>query len=465
MAKVQAEEAPRKGGFRTSMGERVSYGSYFLGQNVFFMLLTSFLVVFFTDMAIPAAAVAVITLVVKVWDAVNDPIFGGMVDRIKFKKGKFVPWLRISLVAIPAATIFLFAMQPGMALGLKIAWAALGYILWDAAYTICDVPIFGLVTTITDNLHERTVFISIGRVLGIAAALLVSVAIGSVREALGGWLGTVVVLSAIGLVTMIPICFTAKERFAPPPSEQEVGLKEMFKFIRHNKYILIMYGAFIIYGGLNIGMTLLMYLARYNLQNEGFVTLLTLLTVAPMMVVAALIPALTKKIDKFDVLFWSFVVYAILNLASYFVGYQNTTAFIVMVVLKGVAYSGIAAVIFLFTPDCAEYGHYKSGISAPGISFSIQTFAAKMTTALATAIGAAALGAIGFIEGSGAAQAPNFADKLWFVYIAVPTLGSIIALPILRKYKLRDKYVKIMVDCNTGKISRDEAEKQLAGKI
>jgi Na+/melibiose symporter-like transporter len=387
------------------------------------------------------------------------------VDRVQFKKGKFVPWLRISLVAIPLATIFLFAMQPGMALGLKIFWATLGYVLWDAAYTICDVPIFGLVTTITDNLQERTVFISIGRVLGIAAAIIVSVAIGNIREALGGWLGTTVVLSVIGLITMIPICFTAKERFTPPPSETEVGLKEMFKFISKNKYILIFYSAIIIWGGLMISNALGMYIARYNLGNEGLVTAQTLITIFPMMVVSMFVPALTKRFDKFNIFFCCMVIYIALSIVSYFVGYSNLTAYLVMLAIKSIAYSGVFSLLFLFTPDCAEYGRYKSGISAPGISFSIQTFSVKMMGALGTAAAAAALGIIGFVEGAGAEQLSGFADKLWFIYIIIPAIGGIIVLPILKQYKLRDKYVKIMTDCNNGVISRDEAEKQLAGKV
>ena len=90
--------------------EKASYGLYFLGQNIFYMLIYMYMSTYFTDVGIPAVTVAGIALVVKVWDAINDPIFGGLIDKIRFKKGKFVPWLRISLVGIPLATILMFAI-------------------------------------------------------------------------------------------------------------------------------------------------------------------------------------------------------------------------------------------------------------------------------------------------------------------------------------------------------------------
>jgi probable glucitol transport protein GutA len=455
------KEKALKNNFHSGVGERLSYGFYFLGQNIFYMLVLQFLMVYFTDMAIPAAAVAVITLIVKVWDAVNDPIFGGMIDRIHFKKGKFLPWLRISLVAIPAATIFLFAMQPDMPFTLKIVWAGAGYILWDMAYTVCDVPIFGLVTTVTDNPHERNVFISIGRVLGIVAALVVAVLIGGIRHALGGWFGTTVVLSIAGLITMLPVCFIAKERFMPPAGEKEIGLAEMFRYIIGNKYILIFYGAVILWRGLSIDQGLGMYIARYNLGSEAFVMISSFIGVIPMMIFSALVPALTKKFDKFTLYFWSIIVYTALSVLAFFAGYKNITLYYVMYVIRTLASSMVFSLVFFFTPDFAEYGRYKSGISAPGITFSIQTFSVKLMAAISTAAAAAVLGIIGFAEGEGAVQAAGFADKLWAVNMLVPIGAALVSIPILLKYKLRDNYVKVMTDCNNGRISRAEAEKQL----
>jgi probable glucitol transport protein GutA len=462
---ARKEKSGVKAEYRTGAGARFSYGSYFLGQNIYYMLLMSFMTVFFTDVGIPAITVAAIALVVKVWDAVNDPIFGGIVDRVRFKQGKFLPWVKISLIAIPLSTIFLFAIPAGISLGAKVVWAVVGYMLWDTAYTICDVPIFGLVTTVTDSIHERTSYIAMGRVLGILAAVLVSIVIGGVRQAIGGWLPTTVVLSVSALVFMIPVCFTAKEKYAPPPSEKEIGLKEMIRFVGKNKYLLIVYGALVICMGLNTGSGLGMYFARYNLGSETVLMTMTLLQIAPMMLFSALIPSITRRVDKFHVLVWSLLGSGVLGIIAWFVGYSNQAVFFGLLLLRNLINAGSVAVMFLFTPDCAEYGHYKTGIAAPGISFSIQTFSAKLISALSTALGALALSLIGFVEMEGAVQSEGFPDRLWLIYTLIPSFAYFLALPLLSRYKLRDKYVVAMTRCNNGEISREEAESILGGNI
>lgn len=69
---------------------------------------------YFTDVGITPAAVAVVALITKIWDAVNDPIFGALMDKIRFKKGKFIPWLRISMIVTPLSTILVFAIPAGI---------------------------------------------------------------------------------------------------------------------------------------------------------------------------------------------------------------------------------------------------------------------------------------------------------------------------------------------------------------
>ena len=115
----------------------------------------------------------------------------------------------------------------------------------------------------------------------------------------------------------------------------------------------------------------------------------------------------------------------------------------------------------MFTPDCAEYGHYKSGISCPGITFSTQTFFVKLEAAVMSAFSAFVLGMLGFISGEGAAQAAGFSDKLWTASCIVPTVGIIISLIVLRFYKLNDHDVQLMAKCNAGELTREEAERQM----
>lgn len=445
--------------------EKSSYGLYFLGQNIFYMLIYMYMNTYFTDAGISAMAVAGIALVVKVWDAVNDPIFGGLIDRIRFKKGKFLPWLRISLVGIPVATILLFAIPTGAAAWVKVLWASIAYMLWDTAYTICDVPIFGLVTTITSVQHERTTLNAIGRVCAMVAAMGVMVIIPSFRAMLGGWTSTVIMLSIVGAITMLPICFTAKERVAPSnDKEPDVGLKDMFRYLKGNKYLLIFYLSLLISGTLNVGSTWGLYIARFCLENEAILTITSILAIVPSILLGMFIPLMTRKLDKFKLYYGAAVVSLLMIVARFFVGYHNLTSYLVITVLASIPTGITTTLMYMFTPDCAEYGRYKTGIAAPGITFATQTFFVKLQSALVTALGAFVLGLIGFVEGEGAVQAEGFAGTLWNVSLLLPAIGMIVSLVLLRLYKLNDHDVELMAKANSGEISREEAEAQMIHK-
>jgi sugar (glycoside-pentoside-hexuronide) transporter len=455
--------AQTKEEYLTSNKERMSYGVYFTGQLIFYGLILNFLLPYFTDIGIPALTVAGIALVVKVWDAVNDPIFGGIVDKVRFKKGKFLPWLKISVIAIPLATIFLFGAPLNVSLSFKIIWVTVGYILWDTAYTICDVPCFGLVTTMTNKVGERNYLLAITRIFSGIGLLIAIMVLPIIRTKIGGWLPTAIVLSLAGAVFMLPVLLSAKERYVIPVSENEFGIREIFTYLSKNKYLLMFYLGTIIYGSGNINLT--MYIARHNLGQESMMALISLLSFIPGVLISFLLPSLVRKFDKFKMFFWSIVATAIVGVLTYFVGYKNLTPYLVMTFIRGVASGSIMMFVNMFTPDMIEYGRYKTGIAASGISFATQTFAAKLHSAFATALAALCLSLIGFVEGEGAIQPGGFADKLWFVSCIIPVTACLLAIPVYAQYKLRDKYVAVMVQCNNGETNREEAEKLLEGKI
>ncbi len=455
-----------KEGAKVTGGEKASYGLYFLGQNIFYMLIFMFLNTYFTDVGISAAAVGVIALIVKVWDAVNDPIFGGLMDKVKFKKGKFVPWLKISLIAIPLATIFLFAIPTSIGPAGKIAWAVVGYMLWDTAYTICDVPIFGLVTTMTDVQNERTGLNAIGRVCAMIAAMAVMIVIPTFRGMMGGWTSTVVMLSVVAFITMVPICFKAKERCVNEQTagDADVSLKDMFSYLKTNKYLVIYYAAFMVSGGLAVGSVWGLYIARHCLGDESLQSIVSILGFAPIIIIGMFVPAMTRKIDKFKLFYIAIIASLVANIAKFFVGYSSIPAFIAMSVVAALPGGVTSVLMYMFTPDCAEYGFYKTGKSMPGITFATQTFFAKFQSAVVTAIGSFALAAIGFVEGENAVQAADFGSRLWFWSCILPIIGIALQLIILRAYKLNDHDVQLMAQANMGEITREEAEAQMINK-
>ena len=300
--------------------EKISYGLYFMGQNVFYGLI-GYMTTYFTDIGITAALVAIVALITKVWDAINDPIFGMIMDKVNFKKGKFLPWLQISVIAIPVATILLFTIPTGIPMMAKIIWATLAYMLWDTAYTLCDVPIFGIVTTMTTDQKERISLNSIGRMFVIFSGIVTGIVLPLVRQRLGGWATTVIVLSLLSVVMMIPICLFAKERVIEKEraldegAEDSYTLRDMAECLRKNKYLLIFFAAPLISSLLNVGANWGLYVARYCLGGEEAASYVSMTVIIPTLIGAVMAVELCKKYDKFKVFYISYVFALLLGLS------------------------------------------------------------------------------------------------------------------------------------------------------
>ena len=216
--------------WQTDKAERSSYYTYFFGQNMIYNMIAAYLTTFLLLIGVDPVKSAAVMLAVKVWDAVNDAIFGVIFDKIQFKSGKkYIPWLKIACALTPAATIAIFVIPSGASETVKLVWFAIAYIIWDTAYTLCDVPAFGIITSMTSNIEERNTILSLkGITAGIGSALttvLVSVLISEFIGLGYGWVS--IIVAVVAMATMIPICTKCQERNKTIDEEQFTALKEM----------------------------------------------------------------------------------------------------------------------------------------------------------------------------------------------------------------------------------------------
>lgn len=452
-----------KQGFVTGKVERYSYGIYFFGQLIFYMLVTQFLQLFMTDSGIPAITVGIIFIVAKVWDAINDPLFGVIVDKCHLKKGKYIPWVRISGFLIPIATILLFAMPSGLSLPVKVIWCSIGYMLWDTSYTMCDVPIFALATSMTDNLKERNWLFLLNRFFMFVGGLVVIILVPMLYPAIG-WTAAVVVLGIFGMITMVPVGYKAKERYFTD-NEKSPTVKSLFSYLVKNKQLLIFSGALIVSSLTSTSGAVSSYVAIYCLGGVEWITYLGLIMTLPMIVSILLTQQLIKKVDKFTIYIVCMVVNLVFGVVLFFTGYTNIPLFVAITAVRSIFSSASVILIVMIVADCAEYGHYVTGERAQGMAFSVQTFTAKLTAALSGAIGMFMLGIVGFVEGTGAVQTASTIEWMWAMFTIVPTIGGVFAYIMLKiGYKLRAKDVELMMKVNAGELPREEADKALTIK-
>ncbi len=457
--------------FRTSRTERLSYGLYNMGQNLIYSLVNAFIMAFLLMRDLDIAAVAGVMLVVKIWDAINDALFGGIIDKIRFKSGaRFMPWLRISLLLIPITTILLYAMPSGLSQTLKLIWLAVAYILWDTAYTICDVPNFGVVTTLTDNLAERTTIMTYGRMLGMVGAMVVTMAFPVLLDKQIGmtYFTAAIAICVVAVLSMSLFVFKGKERVGSTTDEPPISIKQMMQYFVSNKYLLLMSLSSFAINAANTAQTVSLFIGFYLFNSASVATLIGIAMAVPMIVTGFFVPALVRRFGKYPLYMISLGVSLVLGLVTYFVGYGSLMTHIVLVILRGVFFSVPAMLGYMFTPDCAEYGFYKTGVDAKGIAFATQTFFAKLRTAVTSVLGVGILGLFGWqtvsadnfaqLEAMGVTQTPHALQGLWITYALVPMIGLAVGIVILFFYKLRDGDVQLMARFNNGEISREECE-------
>lgn len=454
-----------KKGFVTTKKERFAYCIFFLGQNILWGF-AGYIETFLTDVGIAAGTAALLLLVPKLWDAVNDMIFGYIIDRITFKNGmKFIPWVRIGVSAIGITTVALFAIPESATMGVKVAWFLIAYILFDISYTILDAPAFAVTTVMTSDVQERTSIIAGGNLWGMVGGVVAALVVPTLRPILG-WSVACVVFVIVAVILMLPMLFNVKERHCEESiAETNPSFKEIINYLKHNKYLFVALIAMLILGISSLEQKMAIYMGRICLGQENMATLIGAGVSVAVITVCIVVPKLSKKYDKFDILCVGLAFTVVMNIVAYFVGYDNFVLALVMTMLKCTGLGFWSVVIYMLIADTVEYGTYKTGTRAAGISFSLQTFTAKLKNGLIGTVILSSLALVGFVEGENAVQPAGVADGVWGLFCLLPAAGFAIALIILKScYKLRTKDVQIMSQYNNGQISREEAESKLAEK-
>lgn len=473
---MSTKTKPQNPLWQTTKPERTSYYTYFFGQNMIYNMVAAYLTTYLLLIGVDPVKSAAVMLAVKVWDAVNDAIFGVIFDKVRFKSGKkYIPWLKIAAIFTPVTTIAIFVIPNGATETVKLVWFAIAYILWDTAYTLCDVPAFGIITSMTSNIEERNTVLSLkGITGGIGGALTTVLVTVLTSEFIGlGYSWVSIAVAVVAAFTMFPICTKCQER-NKTIDEEEFTVSRMLKYIVSNKYLLIYYLGYIFYSGAQTYTALHMIMSYYIYENSLASLITGTVSALPQLVMSLLVPKIIRKMDKTK-LFKISVVAAIVLSIAVVPTRHSFILFTIMFMLRSIPLGVIGVIAFSFTPDCAEYGQYTTGTEAKGITFAIQTFAVKLASAISGSLGLALLGWFGFktfdgvdsFEGLQAInaisqQTPEALDGLWFTYNVVPIIGLVIALVIWHFYKLNDKDVQVMADYNVGKITREEAESKLS---
>ena len=236
-----------------SMKDKIGYMFGDFGNDFFFMLVSAFLMVYYTDIfGLDAGTVGVLFLVARLWDAIADVTWGRFIDSRKTKKygkiqGKFKPWIFRMSVPLVISGVLMFIYIPGMSSGFYYAWAYITYILWGTLYATVNIPFGSMASVMTSDPVERTT-LSTFRTMGAMLASLIINAVGPLIVFVDNKIDANRMLMAAVLFGILAIaCYLAcvtltTERIEVPEKQPEKGafMKSLKGLVKNRPLIAIL---------------------------------------------------------------------------------------------------------------------------------------------------------------------------------------------------------------------------------
>lgn len=380
------------------------YGMGNFASQLSWTMVSTYLSIFYTDVfGLGVGAVAILMLVAKVWDGINDPMMGTIMERTHTKWGRFRPYIFAGAPLLVVFTILTFTV-PGFGSTAKLVYAYITYIGLGMAYTMTSVPYCALPTVMTRDPKEvnklqaaQMMGMSIGQIVLNLFVLNLVLWIGKGDEA-AGYQGTATLLALIALPMFWVVAAMSKEQITVKKEEQgkiSEGLKLVFK----NKNLLcsMTYTFFNMFGMLGrISVAVFFYM--HCVQNYALISVFMMMQMAVGTVVMPFAPKLLEKFGRRNVAIASMFIQGAALLLLYFGPSANIPFNFVCMIIYGLGYiAGPCGSCMMI--DAIDDFDDKYGYRNDGMAFSFQGTAVKISTAIANSVFLLVMGAFGYVGG------------------------------------------------------------------
>lgn len=422
--------------FHLTPRKRFYYALGDFGYNFMYYWLSTYLMIYYTDtIGISAATVSVMMLVIRIFDALNDPLIGSLADRTHSRWGRYRPWFMVGSIVMATFIVLIFAASPDWSYKGRLLWMWAVYILLTVASTCSNMPYGALNGCITPDSEDRAKVSGLRMMFANTSSMItVIIAVplirafstdGSVSNA-RGYFFAVLITCILGLPTMILSCWKSKEVVTPPPTQKSIPVKAQMKSLVKNKPVIILIIGQFVLGCVIYGRAaMLAYYWQYNGGNAGYAT-----TYGIVSFFAAIVGTGWLGNTIFQKLHHKGKTCAILNFitaAAYYVMYFVTPPSILFWILTFIGSMGFYAYMgihFGAIGDAVDYGEYISGVRCDGFLSSFVSVANKAGGAAMPAIGAAVLAALHYVANGQQSQEVLNAIN-WFISLIPAILSTI----------------------------------------
>lgn len=373
-----------------------------IGRDLAYTLYTSFLLTFIlytkniTDGQF--AAISIIMIICRIWDGINDPIMGGIIENTRTKFGKFKPWIFIGVITNAIVLVLMYTINlEGIAF--VVAFAFL-YILWDLTYTMNDIAYWSMVPALSSEPRQRDVitsmanlFAGLGTILANLLIPILTVGSGAIgNSAVTGYKFVSIIIAISFIGCQVFVCAGVKEKPLPKLSDnsEKIGIKKMVKIIFNNKQVL--WTSLILLFASMTSALLTAFGTNYIYLSYGYegsnTTLFVVAYGAASGLTFLIYPMLTKKFTRNQIIKMSFVLiiigYIAFMLTETFIKNQEIAYYILCVEALFIGIGGalfylIAAILLANT---VEYNELITGERNEALIFSVKPFMSKMSSSL-----------------------------------------------------------------------------------
>ena len=449
--------------------QRIGFGISDYACNLAYLLANTYLLFYYTNCAgLDAGAVGFMFVITKFIDAFTDYMVGALIDRTDTKMGRYRPWMFYGAPVLAVGMVLLFSVPTGWGVGAKLAWAYITYIIFSFGYTLVNIPMAPIVSSLSASATERTkisttrtVFSNLGSLTSSLFVLPMVYFFSGSKNATGtalarGYRCTNIVLG-VAVIVIMAICVFSIAEINPPTKNAEKSsiLKDIKAVVKNKYYVMFLGEVFFLFLG---------YLAMYGAMQYYYsyivgdvskmplaLTLLTLLAI-PTMILAAFLNG--KGIAKVKLIQFGAIV-DIIGYAILFFTSDGTIATLALGLI-GLGFGFRSSMFFSMMPDIFDYTEWQVGRNLGGTQNAIQGFMNKLSSAAASAIVSALLVWGNYdaakldqaiADGVNIAQQfPQTHTAINFAFGGLSLISTVLAVVVLLPYDLDKKYPQIRAD-------------------
>lgn len=391
--------------------DKIGYAMGDVASCLVFGLVQTVLQKYYTDVAgIGIVSIMVMFIVARIWDAINDPIWGRIIDGAKvYADGRYRHWIKIFAIPVALSAVLMFVDIRGFSQGGKLAFAYVTYILFGMLYTCINIPYGSLAQVVTSSDKERSslsVFRSIGSTFG-AMPAMVLISLCYVRTADGGremsYQKILIGVIAIAVVSVLAyfLCYGwSKERVETRPAPKQKGqtMKVIKTLLKSRPFLAVCFASMLFLAAQMFAQSYNTYLFDYYFEAPGLTMLPTVCQYLPVAVIMFFAGRLGNKFGRRDVCAYGMLVAGGFNLIIYLTHTHNVWLYLLGCLMSGIGSAFIFLLVWALATDAIDYNEVTYGLHDEATSYAFYSFMRKLGQTVAAVLVNTALLRIGYTD-------------------------------------------------------------------